>query len=95
MSYELPNDIKPAFNRSQTAYKCEKETRTIKTATSAKTRSNAIENADDLFSISYIPDDCEQTETVMGIMKNHSSSCFTFLKLVKVSCWVQVYVYLI
>lgn len=74
MSYELPNDIKPAFNRSQTACKCEKETRTIKTATSAKTRSNATQtNEDELFQTSYIPDDCEQTETVMGIMKNHSS----------------------
>lgn len=72
MNYELPNETKPAFIRSQIACEVENERPAIKTASAKKTPSKRKESADDLFEPSYLPDDSQQFETVKKLMEDHS-----------------------
>ena len=72
MNYELPNETKPAFIRSQIACEGENERPAIKTASAKKTPSKRKESADDLFELSYLPDDSQQFETVKKLMEDHS-----------------------
>lgn len=72
MSLELPNEVKPAFIRTETRSQSAQIENPIKTAASPKKRSQSEESADALFSVSYIPDDPGQLSEVVDLIEKHA-----------------------